>query len=310
MNPKVDVVVVTYNRLELLKKCIHSIVKQDYFVNKIIVVDNNSTDNTYNYLKNISKKYDFIQPLHFSKNLGGAGGFYEGMKFFIEKSNGDYVWIMDDDTIPQTSALKKMVEKIKYIPKLGFLTSNVRWKNNAPALMNVQEPYQIWNQFADKGLIKVNYASFVSILFPRKVIMDVGLPIKEFFIWGDDVEYTRRIDTAGYMGFTVIDSLVTHEIKNNIGSNIILEEDENRIKRYYYARRNTIFTMKNRYGKKDYFKWIINSLIFEPIRIIRFSKDRKLLRLKSSLKGTISGFFFNPKVIVPKNKESKNFGKK
>ena len=176
--------------------------------------------------------------------------------------------------------------------------------------MNVQEPDQIWNQFADKGLIKVNYASFVSILFPRKVIMDVGLPIKEFFIWGDDVEYTRRIDTAGYMGFTVIDSLVTHEIKNNIGSNIILEEDENRIKRYYYARRNTIFTMKNRYGKKDYFKWIINSLIFEPIRIIRFSKDRKLLRLKSSLKGTISGFFFNPKVIVPKNKESKNFGKK
>ena len=203
-----------------------------------------------------------------------------------------------------------MVEKIKYIPKLGFLTSNVRWKNNAPALMNVQEPDQIWNQFADKGLIKVNYASFVSILFPRKVIMDVGLPIKEFFIWGDDVEYTRRIDTAGYMGFTVIDSLVTHEIKNNIGSNIILEEDENRIKRYYYARRNTIFTMKNRYGKKDYFKWIINSLIFEPIRIIRFSKDRKLLRLKSSLKGTISGFFFNPKVIVPKNKESKIFGKK
>ena len=310
MNPKVDVVVVTYNRLELLKKCIHSIVKQDYFVNKIIVVDNNSTDNTYNYLKNISKKYDFIQPLHFSENLGGAGGFYEGMKFFIENSNGDYVWIMDDDTIPQTSALKKMVEKIKYITKLGFLTSNVRWKNNAPALMNVQEPDQIWNQFADKGLIKVNYASFVSILFPRKVIMDVGLPIKEFFIWGDDVEYTRRIDTAGYMGFTVIDSLVTHEIKNNIGSNIILEEDENRIKRYYYARRNTIFTMKNRYGKKDYFKWIINSLIFEPIRIIRFSKDRKLLRLKSSLKGTISGFFFNPKVIVPKNKESKNFGKK
>ena len=310
MNPKVDVVVVTYNILELLKKCIHSIVKQDYFVNKIIVVDNNSTDNTYNYLKNISKKYDFIQPLHFSENLGGAGGFYEGMKFFIENSNGDYVWIMDDDTIPQTSALKKMVEKIKYIPKLGFLTSNVRWKNNAPALMNVQEPDQIWNQFADKGLIKVNYASFVSILFPRKVIMDVGLPIKEFFIWGDDVEYTRRIDTAGYMGFTVIDSLVTHEIKNNIGSNIILEEDENRIKRYYYARRNTIFTMKNRYGKKDYFKWIINSLIFEPIRIIRFSKDRKLLRLKSSLKGTISGFFFNPKVIVPKNKESKNFGKK
>ncbi|RVU70939.1 MULTISPECIES: glycosyltransferase family 2 protein [Lactobacillus] len=302
MHKKIDVVIVTYNRLELLKKCVKAILMQTYPVENIFVIDNNSSDNTLLFLNKKAKENTKIVPVHLTQNIGGAGGFYTGLKCFIEKSKSDFVWIMDDDTIPTVNALEKLISKTSIIQNFGFLSSNVKWQDGSPAVMNIPEPNLKWNELADKGLIRVNYASFVAILFSRKVILEQGLPIKDFFIWGDDVEYTKRITNSEKKGYMVIDSLVEHKIKQNIATDIIAEQDVNRIKRYYYARRNTIYTMKHRYNKKEYFKWLVTSLIFEPFKILKFSKDKKLLRLKVSLKGTFAGFFFNPSIYEFRNK--------
>ena len=65
----VDCVVVTYNRLDLLKECIHAIEKQTYPVNNFFIIDNCSTDNTWDYLKSIKRAN--IVPIRLRKNLGG-----------------------------------------------------------------------------------------------------------------------------------------------------------------------------------------------------------------------------------------------
>lgn len=296
MRKKVDAIVVTYNRLDLLKKCLYALLRQTYKLHNIFVIDNNSQDKTLLFLKELSSKYSKIKVVHLSANIGGAGGFYVGMKEFIEKSKADYAWVMDDDAIPTPSALTKLMDKTAEIAKLGFLCSNVRWKDNSPAKMNIPQPTSNWNEKVSQGLVEVEYASFVAILFPRKVITDIGLPIKEFFIWGDDVEYTKRITNSGYKGYLVNDAIIVHEIKQNIGTNIVLEKDKNRIARYFYARRNTMYTMKKRYNKKEFTKWVISCFLIEPYKIIRYSRNNRILRLKASLKGTISGFFFNPPI--------------
>lgn len=296
MTKKVDAIVVTYNRLDLLKKCLYALLRQTYELHNIFVIDNNSQDKTLLFLKELSSKYSKIKVVHLSANIGGAGGFYVGLKEFIEKSKADYAWVMDDDAIPTPSALMKLMDKTAEITKLGFLCSNVRWKDNSPAKMNIPQPTPNWNEKVLQGLVEVEYASFVAILFPRKVITDIGLPIKEFFIWGDDVEYTKRITNSGYKGYLVNDAIIVHEIKQNIGTNIVLEKDKNRIARYFYARRNTMYTMKKRYNKKEFTKWVISCFLIEPYKIIRYSRNNKILRLKASLKGTISGFFFNPPI--------------
>lgn len=296
MEKKVDAIVVTYNRLDLLKKCLHALLQQTYELHNIFVIDNNSQDKTLLFLKELSSKYSKIKVVHLSANIGGAGGFYVGLKEFIEKSKADYAWVMDDDAIPTPSALMKLMDKTAEITKLGFLCSNVRWKDNSPAKMNVPQPTPNWNEKVSQGLVEVEYASFVAILFQRKVITDIGLPIKEFFIWGDDVEYTKRITNSGYKGYLVNDAIIVHEIKQNIGTNIVLEKDKNRIARYFYARRNTMYTMKKRYNKKEFTKWVISCFLIEPYKIIRYSRNNRILRLKASLKGTISGFFFNPPI--------------
>ncbi len=296
MNKTIDCVIVTYNRLSLLKECVQAVLDQDYPVKKIYIINNNSTDNTREYLKFLQKKYINIIPVNLNKNVGGAGGFNIGLKYFLNKSESEYVWIMDDDTIPSRTALKNMVNKIQFPSNLGFLCSNVRWKDMTPAKMNIPEVTGDWNRLASKGLVKVKSASFVSILFPRSVVKKVGYPITDFFIWGDDIEYTLRITKGGFNGYLSNDSIVEHKIKNNIGTNIISEKEPTRIKRYYFANRNIIYTQRKLESKKELTKALINKAIFEPIKIIKYAKKDKIYRLRTSIRGTFKGLVFHPNV--------------
>lgn len=291
----VDCVVVTYNRLDLLKECVQAIRKQSYPVSHFFIIDNCSTDGTWDYLKSI--KNETIIPIHLKKNLGGAGGFNAGLKIFINNSTSDYIWTMDDDTIPSYNALEKMMEKVNVSHKLGFLCSNVRWQDKSVAIMNIPSPAKNWNEYSEQGVTKVNSASFVSIMFPREVVYKVGYPITDFFIWGDDVEYTLRIThDYNFDGFMVNASLVEHRIKNNISTDLIQEESLGRIKRYYLAQRNTIFCLKKHSSKNEVFKATVRQGIKLPIKTIVKAKDHKFYRAWISIKGTVAGLFFKPKI--------------
>ena len=76
----------------------------------------------------------------------------------------------------------------------------------------------------------------------------MGLPIKEYFIWGDDKEYTLRL-SASYPCYHVKDSVVIHKMAINAGSNIVIDAIA-RVPRYFYAFRNDLCTAKRR-GTKE-----------------------------------------------------------
>ena len=102
---KVNCVIVTYNRLALLKECLAAIEKQTYPIHKVIVIDNCSTDGTEEYLKAYAVRPQF-QIIRTEQNIGGAGGFSLGVKTSV-LGGGDYTWMMDDDTIPSQSTLDR-----------------------------------------------------------------------------------------------------------------------------------------------------------------------------------------------------------
>lgn len=295
MSKKVDCVVVTYNRLSLLKECLEALLNQEYLLNKIYVINNNSTDETKEYLKHFSEKNSVIKPVNLRKNIGGAGGFNIGLKYFMKKSNADYVWIMDDDTIPSKMALKMMMEKIPLVSELGYLCSNVKWRDNSIARMNVPQTEEDWNEKADKGLIKVKSASFVSILVSRDIIKRIGYPVSDFFIWGDDVEYTLRIGTVTKNNYLVCNSLVTHKMSKNISVDILDENNRNKLHRYYYGTRNMIYTEKKYNGTYRFFREIIRNFI-TIFKIIRSNGKYKFKKVSTLLHGILSGCFYNPKI--------------
>ena len=112
---KIATVVVTYNRKNLVLECMNAILKQTYKVNRIFLIDNNSTDGTYEYLKeNKILDEECVVYKKLEKNIGGAGGFFEGMKMAREE-NFDWVWVMDDDTIPNSDCLENLLKAKEYI---------------------------------------------------------------------------------------------------------------------------------------------------------------------------------------------------
>ena len=284
MENKICAIVVTYNRLQLLKKCIDAINKQTLSCD-LFVVNNHSTDETDKYLEE-----HHINHFYTDKNEGGAGGFNIGIRKAID-FNYKYLWLMDDDCIPKEDALEKLFNAGKLLDdNFGFLSSRVLWTDCSDHKMN---EIQQKKRYVD-SVYKINQGTFVSVLIKSDVIREVGLPIKDFFIWGDDIEYTRRISIRyGYPCYYVENSIVIHETKSNNGSKIAYDEISN-INRYFYAYRNESFLYRLE-GVKGRF-YYYSKCIYNTLRIILFSKDHKIKRLKVLYKGIKEGLLFDPKV--------------
>ena len=116
----VSAVVVTYNRLPMLKEVIAALQASETPVDNIIVVDNKSNADTQEYLTSLG---DQIRYVRLEENIGGAGGFNKGIRYFMEETVDDYVWLMDDDTVPLrlttslASCLQMSVGQIIHAPR-------------------------------------------------------------------------------------------------------------------------------------------------------------------------------------------------
>ena len=234
---------------------------------------------------------DRFKVINLEKNLGGAGGFYYGIKSAYE-IGCDYLWIMDDDTIATPTAVEHLVYSLEILQEknVGFLTSNVLFKDESPCMMNIPDTVHRWNEFISKGIVEISHTSFVAMFIPASVVKEVGLPIKEYFIWGDDGEYSTRILRSGYAGYLIADSTVYHYMKENIGVDIFNTPKE-RISRFFYFYRNTTITYRIR-GFKSFCKIILfHNLIMAKLL---FSKtDHKLKKIFTVFRGTVAGMFMH-----------------
>ena len=278
-------VIVTYNRKELLEKCINALLHSEIPAS-VLVVDNASTDGTDTMVHNKFETEVIYHRNH--ENRGGAGGFVDGINL-AAKLDCKYLWIMDDDTIVNNNTLSELLRAENIIGhKYGWLSSLALWKDGSACKMNTQTLDSRWGeegQLVQQGVIRANYASFVSLLVPRENVIELGLPYEEYFIWGDDSEYTKRLSSK-YHGYLVMNSIVTHMMKNNEGaSDLKGMEDPQRIERMYYAIRNSIHTGKIN-GKKEYYKEMA-SVYYEYYLIFHsncFMRNEKLRIMRKAIR--------------------------
>lgn len=287
----VAAVVVTFNRLELLKQCVDSLRAQTVHCD-ILIVDNASTDGTGQW----AASQPDLAYRNTGSNLGGAGGFNLGMRWAVE-AGCEYVWVMDDDTLPKPDALEKLLEADRILKGgYGWLSSVALWIDGSECKMNRQKlkkSYYDYSPLLKYGLVQAEQATFVSLFLRRETILRVGLPIKEFFIWGDDIEFTRRIAVReGTPCFLAGGSQVVHATKNNEGSNIALDDPE-RIGRYFYAFRNEAYLYRQEGIKGRLFCFAKRGRDF--LRIMRYGKP-KLRRLGVLARGIWAGAVFQPHI--------------
>lgn len=263
---RINAIVVTYNRCELLMECIEAILNQTYPVTQLTIVDNASTDDTsttlqkMGYLNNPKIKY-----LKLKDNLGGAGGFYHGLKDF-KSSDFDWAWIMDDDVVPQKNSLEELINALKITrqKKISFLASTVFGENrefmNVPQINEDAEKngYASWYEYLDEGLIKIKKATFVSLLINIDAVKKIGLPCKDYFIWGDDSEYTQRLTKYYGQAYLVGKSIVIHKRKNAKSLSIFNFEDKARLQKVWRLYRNNLINDRYYLGGKAATKKCLN----------------------------------------------------
>ncbi len=293
---KIAAVVVTYNRIELLKECLGALEKQNYPCD-ILVVDNASTDETEKYISKIKNKYTNLYYKNTGANIGGAGGFNFGMRWSVE-AGYEYVWVMDDDCLPYSDALQKLIEADDMLNgKYGWLASAVLWKDGHECKMNrvkLKKSFYEYLEYMQYGIVQAEQATFVSLFLKTKTIREAGLPIKEFFIWGDDIEYTRRISVRMHLPcFIAGRSKVIHAMKENTGSNIATDIPE-RIDRYKYAFRNECYLYRHEGWKGICYYFA--KCGWNLLKIVLKSKNYKFKRIMVLIKSMLIGLIFNPRI--------------
>jgi len=288
------VVIVTYNRKKLLEENLQALLHQTYKNHSIFVIDNASTDGTEEFVKSIQD--DRIIYLNTGKNLGGAGGFTFGLRE-VAKRNYAYAWIMDDDSIPEKNALESLIEKSKKIEnEFSYMASLVYWTDHQLFNMNIptvryKNKMDVRFDLASKyKIMPIETGSFVGCFINMDALKEVGLPISEFFIYGDDVEYTMRLRKYA-PAYLDLDSIIIHKAPSNKGADIATA-DKDRIPRFYYQSRNGVYISRKNGKRLKRIKMIIKRIG----KILLKAPDNKGKRIGVLLKGSLAGCFFNPKI--------------
>lgn len=220
---KVAVVMVTYNKYKYIKELLNSFQKLNYDPSllEITVVDNASSDGTEEKLKaEFAGKINFIQT---GANLGGAGGFNRGMKEFLENSDAEYIWLLDNDVEVDVNTLNHLLTAIKTDPKIAAVGSMVlqlderKKVSEIGAMMNwlkakveMLDADKELSQISDLSLREVDYCAACSILKRRSALLELGI-WKDLFIHFDDVDWCLRAKSRGYKIYCEPKSIVYHE---------------------------------------------------------------------------------------------------
>lgn len=298
--PAIAGVVVTYNRIDLLKECLKALLGQTFGLSKVYVINNKSTDGTADYLHTLSADDRFCV-IDLPENIGGAGGFCEGIKESV-LGKYDWVWVMDDDTVPDSSALEELVKAATAINHVGYVCSRAVWTDGMLHKMNIPDfcsgwgngiPLNYYTYAADALLVRS--ASFVSLLINTKAVKEVGLPISEFFIWGDDLEYTQRIYNAGWTCLYADKSRVVHKTENNYVSDIRTASDKVAWK-FYYGVRNSNYMRRRGKSKIGYFFYVLNNYRLNCRRVKKRTDIDKKAFLEILKKALRDSFSFNPEI--------------
>lgn len=287
---KVVAVVVTYNRQELLADCLRSLADQTRRPDRVVVVDNASTDTTGDLLAELLGGWEIeLDVITLTRNTGGAGGFAAGTARALELG-ADRIWLLDDDTMPTPGALAALLD---VCADTALVASRVVWTDGRAHPMNTPRPkpgVSAVERVDAEALrcVPIRSASFVSVLVEAAAVRRRGLPIADYFLWNDDFEFTTRI-LRGRRGLLCPASVAVHHTKT-FGST-----DADPGERFFFEVRNKVWLFTRGRGLAPAERLVYGgSTLRRWIRTIARSTDRATL-FRCLLRGLAAGLRRGPR---------------
>lgn len=266
--PKVLIIIVTYNKKEYVANLLKSLRDIDYENYDVVIVDNASTDGTVEHLK---EHFPNVTVISNSENTGGSGGFNTGLSYAFEKEGYHYYWLLDNDVVVSRDALKDLIDALQKHKDIAVAGSqmcqldNPEVTNEVGAYVNFRSGHLVLNRHLTRrrnnatGIFDVDYVAAASMLVRADVAKRAGL-WEDFFIHFDDVDWCLRIKKMGYRVVGVADSVIWH-----------LSAAEKPITwQQYYDVRNMLYLLNKHASKKD---------------VARFGRRKCLQAIHTELRG-------------------------
>ena len=214
MKDKVFAVIVTYNRQAYLRECLDAVLAQSFPLASVVVVNNASSDGTAEMLE--ADYANCVTRLHMRHNVGGGGGFFRGMAWAYDHG-ADWIWLMDDDGIPARESLAAMMAP-EHSGTFAVMNPLVVCRDD-PSVLSFSlevdgEPSKsvstIIEHAGARKALPNQINPFNGTLISRETIRKVGLPKREMFIWGDEIDYMTRLAKSGLRFATILNSIHRH----------------------------------------------------------------------------------------------------
>lgn len=269
---KVCAVIVTFNRKTLLMRTLTALYAQTRPIDTILIIDNASSDGTPELLveQGFLVKDNLIYQ-RLDNNTGGAGGFYIGVKHAYEMGY-DWLWLMDDDGYPTPTCLEKLLAYRTDFDFYGPLVLSdddktaLSFPITLPASNKIIRTKQQIPTANSNAILSDVLIPFNGVLLDSNLVKKIGFPESMFFIWGDDIEYTKRARQAGARIATLSDIEFYHPTAPDLGTPMFFgkmqfNNTDSKIKLYCLCRNNT-FNLKKYHSPLHALMFMLKTLWF------------------------------------------------
>lgn len=284
MDPRVSIITINYNQLQVTCALLDSLRKVTYPAVEVIVIDNHSAEDPRPV---IGERYPEVKLIVSDENLGFAGGNNLG----IRASQGDYLLFLNNDTEVDPGFLEPLVELFESRPEAGIASSKILYYNSGGTIQYAGstriDPYtgrskRIGYMEKDNGqhslLRETDLAHGAAMMVPRRVIDQVGMMPELFFLYYEEVDWCESIKKAGYKIFFVPNSRVYHKESMSIGKRSTL-------KTYYMTRNRLLYMRRNTAGWRK-ITWILFFVLFTlPKNTFVFALRREVEHVRAFWKG-------------------------
>ena len=219
MTETVAVVIVTFNRADLLVRMLDALAQQTHRPDAVFVIDNASVDHT----RDVLGRNDLpLRITHLDENLGGAGGFHLGTQQAFD-AGFDRIWLVDDDVVPAPDCLALLMAEDEACVMSVREDTAGRLVEKAATRFDLRNPLAIkpktamvetdyGSRAAMPARVELQNVAFEGFMFRREVVDAIGLPDASYFIFYDDVDFAVRARRAGFRIWGIRDAVLVRQL--------------------------------------------------------------------------------------------------